>query len=263
MRSIFLGITAAVFLCVNLTAPTAGRAAEGEDPHCDALQGQLLRETRAVTVLASAVRGTDAEIASDRRQIRVLEEDAVSQGKSRTGNVTSETRYYKDQIAELQREKPRQEHQLAAAQNRLAYIKGRQSVYNCNLSFDLSGEWTLTWTWSVTSVDFVGTVAGSGGHWTFTGTVEGGGNAIWTAKKGSGNVNCTLSGKVGGQGTIQCTASFGGPNPSTWTGEASGAIEPMSSRSKRNFEFSGRNGRGNTTGQPPAGIDELQLTPKD
>src|SRR2546425_6493442 len=50
---------------------------------------------------------------------------------------------------------------------------------------DLSGRWTLTWNWSVTSVDFVGSVTGGPNQWSFEGTLEGGGNAIWTPAKGS------------------------------------------------------------------------------
>jgi hypothetical protein len=250
-------------LAIASAAPTAGRSAEGENPHCGALQAEQLTLTRNVRLLGADIANWTKEIADDQRQIVAMEDEAVREGHSRTGNVTSQTSYYKERIAESMKSRAALQRQRRGAEQRLAYVQGRQRVYDCALSFDLSGEWILTWTWSVTSVDFAGTVSGGAGHWTYTGTLAGGGNAVWSPKKGSGTVNCTLSGTMGAKGTIECNASFSDPQPSSWTGTATGALEAMSSGAKRNFEFSGRNGHGQASGQPPAGIETLQLQPKD
>lgn len=239
------------------------RLAADENPRCGTLQAQQAQLSRQVRNLKSDVVYWNKAIAEYRQDIIEAENRAVRAGFSRTGNVTNETRYYKGKIAEYEREVAAAKPQLQVTERQLAYVQGRQHTLNCTLSFDLSGEWTLTWTWSVTSVDFEGNVTGSPGNWHFTGTLSGGGNAVWSPHKGTGRVSCVLSGTMGGKGTMQCAATFSDPQPSSWTGTASGPIEAMSSHGKRNFEFTGRYGHGQSTGQPPAGLDLLQLQPKD
>jgi len=129
--------------------------------------------------------------------------------------------------------------------------------------FDMSGEWSFNWTWSVTSVDFLGTMTQGGAtSWTYTGKVSGGGNAIWTAKEGS--VTCTLSGKPNVQtppAKLSCVAQFPGPN-GNWTGATDGAISTvLYAKGKKKIEYRGR-GKGTGGDGKPAGIDNFSIQPK-
>jgi hypothetical protein len=135
-------------------------------------------------------------------------------------------------------------------------------------AFDLSGPWTFYWNWSVTGVNFIGNVSGGGGQWAFKGTLESGGNAIWRPGKGTGTASCTLTTTSGANARIRCAATFqegkyedGRWKPVSWVGEADGVIEARSNGGKRQFVFRGR-GSGSADGGAKAGIDHLDLSPK-
>gem|GEM_PF-2062960 len=130
-------------------------------------------------------------------------------------------------------------------------------------AYDLSGQWIFTWTWSVTSVSFIGTVSGGQHAFTFQGKVLGGGNAVWTAKEGS--ATCSLNSAKPTAASMTCTATF--PD-STWSGQTNGTFSTMTilGRGKK-FDYRGR-GKGTAssptaTPGPPAGIDAFELKPKD
>jgi hypothetical protein len=129
--------------------------------------------------------------------------------------------------------------------------------------FDLSGQWVFIWTWSVTSVDFIGTVSGGPSAFTFTGKVLGGGNAIWTAREGT--ATCSLNATKRSAASMMCSATF--PTGS-WSGQtAGGSFSVMSYGHGKKFDYQGRNGKGTTTSTtatpgPPAGIDLFELKPK-
>jgi|GEM_PF-6515450 len=127
---------------------------------------------------------------------------------------------------------------------------------------DMSGKWHFNWTWSVTSVDFVGTMTQGGAtEFAFDGKVSGGGNAIWTAKEGS--ATCTLSGKPNVQtppAKLSCSASFPGPN-GNWTGATDGAISTVLYGKGKKIEYRGR-GKGTGGDGKPAGIDSFTIEPK-
>ncbi len=128
--------------------------------------------------------------------------------------------------------------------------------------FDLSGQWVFTWTWSVTSVDFIGTVSGGPHAFTFTGKVLGGGNAIWTAREGT--ASCSLNAAKPTAASMTCTANF---PTGTWSGQtAGGRFSTMTYGHGKKFDYQGR-GKGTTTSttatpSPPAGIDLFELKPK-
>lgn len=128
---------------------------------------------------------------------------------------------------------------------------------------DTSGPWTLTWTWSVTSVTFSGTLSGGPAQWQFQGTLEGGGNAVWSPKKGSGQVRCSLSGspdKSSSKGKISCSATIVESKP--WSGQAEGTFSLSSPKAgKSKFSFRGR-GKGIGGEGKPSDIDELSIKPK-
>ena len=131
--------------------------------------------------------------------------------------------------------------------------------------YDLSGQWEFTWTWSVTSVDFVGTVSGGPTAFTFSGKVAGGGNAIWTAKEGS--ASCNINAQNPNAATMTCTASFpaGGSNGNggSWTGQTTkGTLSRSYFGKAKRFIYEGRYGHGQASGNPPAGIDLFRLAPK-
>lgn len=126
--------------------------------------------------------------------------------------------------------------------------------------WDLSGAWTLLWNWSVTYLEFVGSVTGAGNQWSFQGTLEGGGNADWHPAKGSGTATCTLTNPSGANAHIECTVTLAQGKP--WVGEADGTIQAQSYGAKRKFVFRGR-GSGSVGGGPKAGIDQLNLSPKN
>ena len=129
-------------------------------------------------------------------------------------------------------------------------------------AYDLSGQWIFTWTWSVTSVSFIGTVSGGQHAFTFQGKVLGGGNAVWTAKEGS--ATCSLSAAKPSAASMTCTATF--PD-STWSGQTNGTFSTMITHGRgKQFDYRGR-GKGTAssptaTPGPPAGIDAFELKPK-
>jgi hypothetical protein len=130
-------------------------------------------------------------------------------------------------------------------------------------AYNLSGQWIFTWTWSVTSVSFIGTVSGGPHAFTFQGKVLGGGNAVWTAKEGS--ATCSLSAAKPTAASMTCTATFPG---STWSGQTNGTFSAMTiSGHGKKFYYRGP-GKGTTSSStatpgPPAGIDAFELKPKD
>jgi hypothetical protein len=129
-------------------------------------------------------------------------------------------------------------------------------------TLDASGNWELTWNWSVTTVYFVGQVTGGPGQWKFQGTLDRGGNAIWTAAQGSATVACTLKGdplEPPGKGTLDCTATFSDGN---WTGEAEGTTNTVTSGDgKLQFKYEGA-GWGSSQTSERAHIDHLDLAPR-
>lgn len=144
----------------------------------------------------------------------------------------------------------------------VVYLK--KKAYNG--AFDMSGQWHFNWTWSVTSVDFTGTMSQSGPtSFAFDGKVSGGGNAIWTAREGS--VTCELSGKPNAQippapaAKLTCSAVFPGPN-GNWSGSTDGAVSAvLYAKGKKKIEYRGR-GKGTGGDGKPAGIDSFSIQPK-
>lgn len=131
--------------------------------------------------------------------------------------------------------------------------------------FDLSGDWVFTWTWSVTSVDFIGKVSGGPHTFSFSGKVLGGGNAIWTAK--AGTATCSLNAANPKASTMSCSASFppSGPNDKggSWTGQTTkGQFSATIYGKAKKFDYRGAYGHGQASGNPPAGIDLFELKPK-
>jgi len=126
----------------------------------------------------------------------------------------------------------------------------------------MGGNAVLTWTWSVTSVDFAGNINGGPNQWSFHGILMGGGNAIWNPKRGSGTTDCTVGIANTPNGTINCTANFTDPQPRHWVGEANGQIETESVDGKLRVGFRGINGTGDG-GEGKAGIDLLRIEPRD
>lgn len=146
--------------------------------------------------------------------------------------------------------------QLGAGEHRFVlFLRQRKQASG----FDLSGPWVFTWTWSVTSVDFIGTVSGGPQAFTFQGKVLGGGNAIWTAKEGS--ATCNLNAEKPAAAVMTCTASF--PDGGAWTGQtAQGEFSKVLYGHAKRFQYEGRHGKGQAKGSPPAGIDLFELKPK-
>jgi hypothetical protein len=119
----------------------------------------------------------------------------------------------------------------------------------------LAGNYELSWTWSVTSVYFTGSISGGPGQWTYQGVLNGRawqGNDSWHPKKGSATVSCTLNGQPGQSGTLSCTANF--PGQQAWQGTASGQIGDDTSRLSFSAGGNGTGGDGK-----PAHIDSLEL----
>lgn len=154
--------------------------------------------------------------------------------------------------------------ELGAGEHRFVlYLRPKRGGPN---EYDTSGQWEFTWTWSVTSVDFVGTVSGGPKSFTFSGTVAGGGNAIWTAKEGT--ASCNINAQNPKHATMTCTASFppGGTNDkgSSWTGQTTnGTLSRYFYGKATHFQYTGRNGHGQASGSPPADIDLFQLVPRN
>lgn len=130
-------------------------------------------------------------------------------------------------------------------------------------ALDISGDWTLTWTWSVTSVWYVGTVTGGPDTWKYQGSLKGGANAIWTPKVDSSQITCTLTGNPNSTdangnstGSISCSATFSnGP----WQGKANGTLQTNSiANGMYTFAFTG-SGDGTGSDGKPAQIDDLDL----
>jgi hypothetical protein len=126
---------------------------------------------------------------------------------------------------------------------------------------DLSGDWTLSWTWSVTSVDFVGKVSGGPGQWAYQGTFESGGNAVWRPKKGSGTVQCSLTGQPGvlGAGRMSCSARFA---DGAWQGQGQGDVRSVTYGNKLKMGFRGK-GTGMASDGKSATIERLELSPRN
>ncbi|KKM20498.1 hypothetical protein LCGC14_1644910, partial [marine sediment metagenome] len=92
-------------------------------------------------------------------------------------------------------------------------------------SYVISGDWKLTWTWTVTTVFFVGTVTGGPDQWNFQGSLEGGGSSSWRPPKGSGTAKCTLTGRPstpGSAGQMSCDVTW--TDQQNWTGKSDGTI---------------------------------------
>lgn len=123
---------------------------------------------------------------------------------------------------------------------------------------DLSGAWMLSWTWSVTTVDFIGRVSGGPNQWNYQGTLEGGGNAIWSPKKGSAQIQCSLRGKLDdpedATASMSCNASF------PWRAETKGKIRTTTLRDARKFTYEGK-GTGTNDEGKRSSVDKLTLRP--
>ena len=130
-------------------------------------------------------------------------------------------------------------------------------------TLDTSGDWTLSWNWSVTTVNFVGQVTGGPDNWKFQGSLESGGNYEWTPKKGSATADCTLTGnplEPSGKGKMNCTATFPDGN---WTGDSDGTTNISSyGENKLKFYYEGI-GWGTSPTSTRSHIDHLDLKPKD
>jgi hypothetical protein len=130
-------------------------------------------------------------------------------------------------------------------------------------AIDTSGDWKFIWTWDVTSVWFVGKVSGGPDSWSFTGSLKGGGNAIWTPKVDSAQAKCTLTGNPNAPdasgsavGSMSCTATF--PD-GTWQGNTTGDLNLNSiSNGMYTFEYTGP-GSGTGSDGKQAHIDSFDL----
>ena len=123
--------------------------------------------------------------------------------------------------------------------------------------FDLAGNWKLEWTWTVTTVYFIGKVSGGENQWTFQGILEGGGNAVWTPKKGSAQIQCTLSGQPDSSDSpagMNCSASF------PWQAQSTGKIRTISFGDKRKLTYEGK-GKGTNDQGKESSVDVLRLAP--
>ena len=131
-------------------------------------------------------------------------------------------------------------------------------------SYNISGDWRLTWNWTVTTVSFVGTVTGGPDQWNFQGILEGGGSFSWRPPKGSATAECTLTGRPSTQGStaqLNCTATF--PDQQTWTGQSDGPLEDyFTSTGKWKFQYRG-SGDGTGGDGRPAHIGQLYLIPEE
>ena len=124
---------------------------------------------------------------------------------------------------------------------------------------DVSGRWTLSWTWTGTHVHFDGSVTGSGSQWSYQGSYASGGNGLWTP--GSGSIQCGLTGDplaTDATGRMDCTASF--PDGGTWTGTIDGTFSASGDEVKR-FKYRG-SGTGTSPTDQNAAISALLLYPR-
>jgi len=163
-------------------------------------------------------------------------------------------------IGDAKRAKPEIEQLRTAVDNERKYLNAGLLAYRCAASLDLSGDWKFTWEWSVTAVEFVGTLSGAGNSWSYQGTLNGGGNAVWHPKKGDGSAHCTLTGNIGKPGHISCSANFAGSPPSSWAVEGDGTVEGIFDGKKHQIMFRGR-GLGTGGDGKPASADLLELQP--
>jgi hypothetical protein len=98
---------------------------------------------------------------------------------------------------------------------------------------NVSGDWELEWTWTVTRVRFRGPLRGSGWSLNFEGTLQGGGgNQIWQPAAGSGRATCLLSTPPGAKPHLHCDAMLnqghqdqnGAWVADKWSGDADGDL---------------------------------------